>query len=88
MRTPADLPLYWRVVLTNGLVFVLGTLALAFSPATVSERVLPSEAVVLGIGVAVLSARRARTVATVFVGVYAGLALLLAIAMAVSGGSA
>ena len=24
MRAPAELPLYWRVVLTNGLVFVLG----------------------------------------------------------------
>ena len=59
MRTPADLPLYWRVVLTNGLVFVLGTLALAFSPATVSERVLPSEAVVLGIGLAVILATNA-----------------------------
>jgi len=54
MRAPADLPLYWRVVLTNGLVFVLGTVALAFSPATVSERVLASEAVVLGIGLTVI----------------------------------
>lgn len=54
MRAPAELPLYWRVVLTNGLVFVLGTVALAFSPATVSERVLASEAVVLGLGLAVI----------------------------------
>ena len=54
MRAPAELPLYWRVVLTNGLVFVLGTVALAFSPATVSERVLASEAVVLGIGLTVI----------------------------------
>lgn len=54
MHAPADLPLYWRVVLTNGLVFVVGTVALAFSPATVSERVLASEAVVLGIGLAVI----------------------------------
>lgn len=59
MRAPADLPLYWRVVLTNGLVFVLGTVALAFSPATVSERVLASEAVVLGIGLAVILATNA-----------------------------
>jgi len=59
MRAPADLPLYWRVVLTNGLVFVLGTVALAFSPATVSERVLASEAVVLGIGLTVILATNA-----------------------------
>ncbi len=45
-------------------------------------------AIVLAIGVAVLYRRRARTVAAMFVGVYAALALLLAIAMAVTGGSA
>ena len=45
-------------------------------------------AIVLAIGVAVLYRRRARTVAVMFVGVYAALALLLAIAMAVTGGSA
>jgi hypothetical protein len=45
-------------------------------------------AIVLAIGVAVLCQRRIRTMATVFVGVYAALALLLAIAMAISGGSA
>ena len=45
-------------------------------------------AIVLAIGVAVLYHRRARNVATVFVGVYAALALLLAIAMTVAGGSA
>jgi hypothetical protein len=45
-------------------------------------------AIVLAIGVAVLYQRRARTVAAMFVGVYAALALLLAIAMAVAGGSA
>lgn len=59
MRAPAELPLYWRVVLTNGLVFVLGTTALALSPATVSERVLASEAVVLGIGLVVILATNA-----------------------------
>jgi two-component system, NarL family, sensor histidine kinase UhpB len=48
------LPLYWRVCLINGMVFVVGTLALAFSPATVSTRVLVSEAVVLSIGLAVI----------------------------------
>jgi hypothetical protein len=45
-------------------------------------------AIVLAIGVAVLYGRRARTVAAMFVSVYAALALLLAIAMAVTGGSA
>jgi hypothetical protein len=45
-------------------------------------------AIVLAIGVSVLYHRRARTVAVTFVGVYAALALLLAIAMAVTGGSA
>ena len=38
---------------------VLGTVALAFSPATVSERVLASEAVVLGIGLVVILATNA-----------------------------
>lgn len=50
----ARLPLYWRVVLINGLVFVVGTAALAFSPATVSARVLASEAVVLAVGLTVI----------------------------------
>jgi len=45
-------------------------------------------AIVLAIGVSVLYHRRARTVALTFVGVYAALALLLAIAMAVTGGNA
>ena len=45
-------------------------------------------AIVLAIGVSVLYRRRARNVAVTFVGVYAALALLLAIAMAVTGGSA
>jgi two-component system sensor histidine kinase UhpB len=46
--------LYWRVVLTNGLVFLVGTVALAFSPATVSTRVLRSEALVLAVGLTVI----------------------------------
>lgn len=45
-------------------------------------------AIVLAIGVSVLYHRRARNVAVMFVGAYAAIALLLAIAMAVSGGSA
>jgi two-component system sensor histidine kinase UhpB len=48
------LPLYWRVVLTNGVVFAAGTVALVVSPATVSARLLESEAVVLGIGLSVM----------------------------------
>src|SRR4051812_34479565 len=45
-------------------------------------------AVVLAIGVSVLYRRRARTVAVTFVGIYAALAVLLAIVMAITGGSA
>ena len=44
--------------------------------------------VVLAIGVSVLHRRRARSVAAIFVSLYAVLALLLAIAMAVTGGGA
>ncbi|MFG1815390.1 histidine kinase [Kribbella sp. NPDC049174] len=44
------MPLYWRVCLINGLVFVAGTVALAFAPVTVSTRVLVSEAIVLVLG--------------------------------------
>jgi two-component system sensor histidine kinase UhpB len=46
--------LFGRVVLTNGLVFCLGTLVLALSPATVSRRVLLSEALVLAVGLALV----------------------------------
>ncbi|MGQ0630462.1 MAG: sensor histidine kinase [Sporichthyaceae bacterium] len=49
-----DLPLFWRVCAINGLVFALGTVALAFSPATVSARVVASEALVLGVGLTVM----------------------------------
>jgi hypothetical protein len=45
-------------------------------------------AVVLAIGVSVLYRRPARTVAVTFVGIYAALALLLAMVMAVTGGPA
>lgn len=47
MRTFSGLPLYWRICVINGLVFAVGTVALAASPATISTRVLVSEAVVL-----------------------------------------
>jgi len=59
VRPTFSLPLYWRVVLTNGVVFLAGTLALALSPATVSTRVLASEAVVLTVGFAVILATNA-----------------------------
>jgi two-component system, NarL family, sensor histidine kinase UhpB len=48
------LPLFWRVCLTNGVVFVVGTAILAVSPATVSSPVLLTEAVVLAVGLAVI----------------------------------
>jgi two-component system sensor histidine kinase UhpB len=50
------MPLYWRVFLINSAVFIAGTAALALSPATVSPRVLASEAVVLAIGLSVIMA--------------------------------
>lgn len=49
-RDPLDLPLFWRVCAINGVVFAVGTIALALSPATVSARVLVSEGIVLTVG--------------------------------------
>lgn len=46
--------MFWQVCLTNGVLFVLGTAALALSPAKVSSEVLLSEAVVLLVGLTVL----------------------------------
>jgi two-component system sensor histidine kinase UhpB len=54
MTREISLPLFWRVCLINGAVFAVGTLVLAFSPATVSARPLWSELVVLSIGLAVI----------------------------------
>lgn len=53
-RDLPDLPLFWRVCATNGLVFTVGTVVLALSPATVSTRVLASEALVLGVGLGLI----------------------------------
>jgi signal transduction histidine kinase len=53
MRRMLSLSVFWRVCLINGGVFVLGTLALVLSPATVSSRPLLSELVVLTVGLAV-----------------------------------
>lgn len=57
-RTPAD-ALFRRIFLINGLVFTLGTLVLAVSPATVSSRVRLTEIPVLVIGLAVILAANA-----------------------------
>ncbi len=56
MSRELSLPLFWRVYLINGAVFVLGTLVLVLSPATVSARVSWSEVVVLAIGLTVIVA--------------------------------
>lgn len=57
-RTPADM-LFRRIFLINGLVFTLGTLVLALSPATVSARVRVAEIPVLVVGLAVILAANA-----------------------------
>jgi two-component system sensor histidine kinase UhpB len=54
VRDSIDLPLFWRVFGINAGVFLVGTLALALSPATVSSRVLFSEAIILAGGLAVM----------------------------------
>jgi len=48
------LPVYLKVCLINGLTFAGGITVLAVSPATVSAPVLPSEAVVLAVGLVVI----------------------------------
>ncbi|SEH50084.1 two-component system, NarL family, sensor histidine kinase UhpB [Mycolicibacterium rutilum] len=52
-RTPAT-ALFRRVFLINGLIFTLGTLVLALSPASVSSRIKVTEIPVLLIGLAVI----------------------------------
>ncbi|MEV4564462.1 histidine kinase [Nonomuraea sp. NPDC049419] len=52
-RTPAQ-ALFRRLVLINGLVFTIGTLVLAFSPATISAPIVLAEAPVLLIGLAAM----------------------------------
>lgn len=52
-RTPAA-ALFRRVFLINGLIFALGTLVLALSPATVSARIRLAEIPVLLVGLAVM----------------------------------
>lgn len=53
MRTQT-VPLYWKVCLINGAVFLAGTVALLFFPVSVSRRPLVSEAVVLTLGLGVM----------------------------------
>jgi two-component system, NarL family, sensor histidine kinase UhpB len=50
MARDLSLPLFWRVCLINGTVFLLGTLVLVLAPLTVSERPLLSEVAVLSLG--------------------------------------
>src|SRR6478752_6646496 len=52
-RTPVQ-ALFRRVIVINGLVFTIGTLVLALSPATVSSPVLLTEVPVLSIGLALM----------------------------------
>lgn len=54
MGRDLSLPLFWRVSLINGVVFIVGTLVLVLSPATVSARPLWSEVVVLTIGLGII----------------------------------
>ncbi|HEV3478670.1 MAG TPA: histidine kinase [Gaiellaceae bacterium] len=48
----AELPLVWRIFMLNAMVFVVGTAALALSPATVSFPIILTEALVLSGGLA------------------------------------
>ncbi|MFG1933213.1 sensor histidine kinase [Mycobacterium sp. NPDC048908] len=57
-RTPAT-ALIRRVVVINGLIFTLGTLILALSPATVSSRIKLTEIPVLVVGLAIMLAANA-----------------------------
>jgi two-component system, NarL family, sensor histidine kinase UhpB len=54
MQTLTRLPLYWKVCLINGALFVAGTLVLALTPATVSAQVVVSEAITLALGLSAI----------------------------------
>lgn len=54
MSHELSLPLFWRVCMINGAVFLIGTLVLVLSPATVSSRPLWSEVLVLSSGLGVI----------------------------------
>src|SRR5690606_412650 len=57
-RTPVS-ALFWRILGTNGLIFVIGVAALALTPVTVSSRILMSEFVVLALGLTLMVAANA-----------------------------
>ncbi|WP_019631594.1 sensor histidine kinase [Actinomadura atramentaria] len=57
-RTPAS-ALFWRILASNGVIFVAGTTILALSPATVSSPVLAGELPVLTGGLALMVAANA-----------------------------
>ena len=59
---PQSLPLYSKVCLINGAVFVAATSLQVVSPATVSNRVTGGELAVLAIGLAVILATNAALV--------------------------
>ncbi|PKH38946.1 two-component system, NarL family, sensor histidine kinase UhpB [Nocardioides alpinus] len=54
MRLPSHLLLFWTICLINGAVLVVGALVLVLSPARVSSDPVPSEVLVVGIGLAVV----------------------------------
>jgi two-component system, NarL family, sensor histidine kinase UhpB len=54
MRLPSHLPLFWTICLINGTVFVVGALVLVLSPASVSSDPVPSEVLVVAVGLAVV----------------------------------
>lgn len=54
LRLPGHLPLFWTICLINGVVFLVGALLLVLSPASVSSDPVPSEVLVIGIGLAVV----------------------------------
>jgi two-component system sensor histidine kinase UhpB len=56
LRPPSHLPLFWTICLINGVVFVVGAMVLVLSPARVSSDPVPSEILVVGIGLAVMLA--------------------------------
>jgi two-component system sensor histidine kinase UhpB len=54
LRLPSHLPLFWTIFLINGVVLVVAALLLLFSPARVSSDAVPSEILVIGVGLVVM----------------------------------
>ena len=61
-QPPLHRPLWWRVVAVNLAIFAIGTALLALTPATVSQRPVASEVVVLLAGLAVMAVANAYVV--------------------------